>query len=178
MYIFFLHQNNMPPCKALYFGAGSVVCSRKNPSTPWRGDSSQFSKPLLRELAALRLIGTPGVTGFWREHTALSAHSLSSGRLHNLSQGGKVSRSPWTDSLPCREKLKSWMTNPDLNLRYIPDLRLKCDLMSRYFTFSANISRKLIVRIPPEIQMARNPRCMERFPPIPAPIAKKKIIPK
>ena len=70
------------------------------------------------------------------------------------------------------------MTNPDLNLRYVPDLRLKCNLTSRYFTFSANISRKLTVRIPPEIQMARNPRCMERFPPIPAPIAKKKIIPK
>ena len=70
------------------------------------------------------------------------------------------------------------MTNPDLNLRYVPDLRLKCNLTSRYFTFSANISRKLTVRIPPEIQMARNPRCMERFPPIPAPIAKKKMIPK
>ena len=64
------------------------------------------SKPLLRELAALRLIGTLSVTGFCREHTALSAHSLSSGRLHNLSQGGKVSHSPWTDSLACREKLR------------------------------------------------------------------------
>ena len=26
----------MPPCKVIAFGAGSVVCSRKNPSTPWR----------------------------------------------------------------------------------------------------------------------------------------------
>ena len=74
----------MPPCKAITSDAGSVVCSRKNPSALWRGDSSGFSKPLLRESAVLRLIGASGVTGFWRGHTALSAHRLSAGRLHNL----------------------------------------------------------------------------------------------
>ena len=119
-----------------------------------RGDSSQFSKPLLRELAALRLIGVLSPMEIWRKP--------------HLSPACTTYRpAAWASH-----------TNPDLYLRCVPDLRLKCDLMSRYFTFSANISRKLIVRIPPEIQMARNPRCMERFPPIPAPIAKKKIIPK
>ena len=38
---------------------------------------------MLRESSALRLIGTPGVTGLRREHSPLSAHSLQTGRLHN-----------------------------------------------------------------------------------------------
>ena len=118
------------------------------------------------EAVAERICCPEAHRSVWRNwilegHTALSAHRLPAGRLHNLY--------PRRENQPHKPGFVFKMcTRPAFEMRF--DVR--------YFTFSANISRKLIVRIPPEIQMARNPRCMERFPPIPAPIAKKKIIPK
>jgi len=39
----------------------------------WRGDSSQFSKPLLRELAVLRLLEVLSPMEFRRKYRSLSA---------------------------------------------------------------------------------------------------------